>query len=84
MPTLKIKTNSLLLFQGDSITDTGRNRMVTGPITGNDLGFGYPRLIADRLLDDYQDQNLQFYNRGISGDRIRGMASRWELDAMQL
>ena len=79
-----IKENSVLLFQGDSITDAGRNRMASGPTSGGDLGFGYARLISDRLLIDYPELKSRFYNRGISGDRIRDMAMRWDQDAIQI
>jgi lysophospholipase L1-like esterase len=82
---MSVKNNiNVLLFQGDSITDAGRSRMGVGPKTGDDLGFGYPRLVADQLLVDYQDHHLQFYNRGISGDQIRDMVFRWDQDAIQL
>ena len=79
-----IKPNNIILFQGDSITDAGRSRMAVGPNSGNSLGFGYPRMIADRLLAENQYQHLRFYNRGISGDRIRDMKYRWERDTFQL
>jgi lysophospholipase L1-like esterase len=73
-----------MLFQGDSITDAGRNRGSFGPNSGDDLGFGYSRLIADQLLDDHRGEHLQIYNRGISGDRISDLAHRWEKDCLRL
>jgi lysophospholipase L1-like esterase len=79
-----LKPHSVILFQGDSITDTGRSRLSFGPNTGDDLGFGYPRRITDRLLAENLDQYLQFYNRGISGDRIRDLENRWERDTLKL
>jgi len=79
-----IKPHSVILFQGDSITDHGRNRSAFGPNGGDDLGFGYSRLIADRLLDDFRGEHLQFYNRGVSGDRINDLARRWENDSLRL
>jgi lysophospholipase L1-like esterase len=48
------------------------------------LGFGYTRKIADALLKNYPEQYLQFYNRGVSGDLIRDMESRWERDSLRL
>ncbi len=79
-----LKPHSVILFQGDSITDTGRSRQTIGPNSGDSLGFGYARRIADRLLEENKYQYLQIYNRGISGDRIRDLESRWERDSLQL
>ena len=81
---MKIKPHSVILFQGDSITDTGRNRRSVGPNSPDGLGFGYPRLIANFLLEKHQDDHLQIYNRGVSGDRIRDLAGRWEKDSLRL
>ncbi len=79
-----IKPHSVILFQGDSITDTGRSRSAIGPNSPDGLGFGYPRLVAGALLDKYPDHHLQIYNRGISGDRIFDLARRWEKDSLGL
>ncbi len=84
MPAINFKSNSVILFQGDSITDAGRSRMTAGPSSGDDLGFGYARLIADRLHSEDHAQQLLFYNRGVSGDRIKDMAHRWERDSLHL
>ncbi len=79
-----LKPHSVILFQGDSITDTGRSRPSIGPNSGDSLGFGYARRIADRLLGENNDQYLQIYNRGVSGNRIRDLESRWERDSLSL
>jgi lysophospholipase L1-like esterase len=84
MSKLTLKPHSVILFQGDSITDAGRSRQVVGPTTGDKLGFGYARLVADHLQTTFQDDYLQIYNRGISGDRIHSLADRWEKDTLQL
>jgi lysophospholipase L1-like esterase len=84
MAKLTLKPHSVILFQGDSITDAGRNRQVVGPSAGENLGFGYARLIADHLQEAYKRDHLQIYNRGISGDRILGLAQRWESDSLRL
>ncbi len=81
---IKLKPHSVILFQGDSITDTGRSRTSFGPHSGDALGYGYVRLIANRLQDQEQDSYLQIYNRGVSGNRIRDMQSRWEGDSLRL
>ena len=79
-----IKTHSILLFQGDSITDVGRSRMSVGPNSPNGMGFGYPRLVMDQLVENFPDYFLQFYNRGVSGDRVQDLARRWPQDTMRL
>jgi lysophospholipase L1-like esterase len=79
-----LKPHSVILFQGDSITDTGRTRSVIGPNSPDGMGFGYPSLAMESILVKYHDQHLQFYNRGNSGDRIQDMEFRWELDTLRL
>jgi lysophospholipase L1-like esterase len=81
---LPFKPHSVILFQGDSITDANRTRSRIGPNSPDGLGFGYTRKIADSLLENYPDHYFQLYNRGISGDRIQDMKSRWEADSLRL
>lgn len=84
MTAIDLKPHSVILFQGDSITDAGRNRTKIGPNSPTGLGNGYPRLIMDRLLGERPDDDLQFYNRGISGDRLQDLVHRWEGDTLRL
>jgi len=74
-----IADNSVILFQGDSITDCGRNRG-----DPNNLGDGYVSMITTMLSEKYSQYNLKFLNRGISGDKIRDLAIRWEIDCIDL
>ena len=62
----EIKPHSVLLFQGDSITDAGRSRMSTGPNSPEGMGYGYSRLVMEQLLKRSPELYLQFYNRGVS------------------
>ena len=71
--------NSVILFQGDSITDCGRNRE-----DPDDLGDGYVNLITEILSDRYSHYNIKFINRGISGDRIRDLQLRWDTDCIDI
>jgi lysophospholipase L1-like esterase len=73
-----------ILFQGDSITDAGRNRDQSAPNTGNALGTGYPLLLAAALLRAQPDRNLKIFNRGVSGNKIPDLQSRWENDTYAL
>lgn len=69
-----------ILFQGDSITDVGRNREGSR-ITG--MGMGYPLMIAGEL--GYEDvEKYEFVNRGISGSRIVDLYARIKMDIWNL
>ncbi|RSN28963.1 GDSL family lipase [Amycolatopsis sp. WAC 04169] len=61
-----------LLFAGDSITDSSRDR--TDPAS---LGKGYVRRIADLLGD-----GPEVLNRGINGNRIYDLEARWATDVL--
>lgn len=63
-----------ILFQGDSITDCGRDR--SDPAG---LGGGYPMLAAKLLEQKYPGQ-FRFVNRGISGNRSTDLYQRRQAD----
>src|SRR5437660_1123098 len=67
----------VVLFQGDSITDAGRDRQVSEPNLARGLGDGYPLLVAAAALAAHPDGALRFYNRGVSGDKVPDLTSRW-------
>lgn len=73
-----------LLFQGDSITDAGRNRGNYYANNGSGLGSGYAYQIAAELLGSNPDKSMMIYNRGISGHKVFQLANRWEDDCIQL
>lgn len=75
---------TVIVFQGDSITDAGRKREVTDANNGKALGNGYPALVAGELLSAYPEAELKVFNRGISGNKIPDLAARWETDAIDL
>lgn len=74
----------VILFQGDSITDAGRNRESCDANCRAGLGTGYPLLAAARLLADAPNAGLQILNRGISGNRVVDLYARWKGDALNL
>lgn len=80
----KLKTGSVVLFQGDSITDAGRSRRNTRANNAQSLGNGYPFLIGCDLLRDRADENLKVYNRGISGNKVPDLQKRWKKDCIDL
>jgi acyl-CoA thioesterase I len=71
-----------ILFQGDSITDAGRGREIAEP--NIQLGSGYAMLAAAQLLAKYPGKDLEFLNRGISGNRVVDLYARWKIDALNL
>lgn len=73
-----------ILFQGDSITDAGRERSSADPNDAAGLGRGYPFLIMNRLLADYPELELSAWNRGISGNRVPDLHARWLEDCIEL
>jgi lysophospholipase L1-like esterase len=73
-----------ILFQGDSITDAGRNRSVTDPNQAGGLGSGYPLLIASSLLGAHPERELHCFNRGVSGNTVPDLANRWASDTVAL
>lgn len=67
-----------ILFQGDSITDCGRNR--------NDffgMGNGYPNLVKASLGFENPGE-YEFINRGIGGNRIADLYARIKEDFINL
>jgi lysophospholipase L1-like esterase len=71
--------NASILFQGDSITDCGRNW--DDP---DNLGDGYVRLLTTMLPDKYPKHEFKFINRGVSGDKVRDLVCRWDKDCLAL
>ncbi len=79
-----IKENDIVLFQGDSITDAGRDRGVNNPNAHSALGDGYVFLLAARMLHEFPNFNLSIYNKGVSGNKVYQMSDRWQPDCLQL
>lgn len=67
-----------IVFIGDSITDAGR-RGDSAP-----YGNGYMALVRAFVMARYPELDLQWENRGVSGDTIRHLAARWEQDVIAL
>jgi len=73
---------SRLVFLGDSITDMkwGRNEADRNHY----LGHSYVYLIASRLGVDMAEADLEFFNRGISGNKVADLKARWQKDAIDM
>ncbi len=73
-----------VLFQGDSITDAGREKEKQEPNNSRSFGSGYAFLAASTLLSDLPEKRLVLYNRGISGNKVYQLADRWVEDCLEL
>jgi len=67
-----------ILFQGDSITDCRRERDNNAHV-----GHGYALMVKSELGADYPGK-YEFYNRGISGNRVVDVYARIKKDIINL
>lgn len=68
-----------ILFQGDSVTDAGRDR--SDP---HDMGNGYPRYASAMIQDSFPDTEFEFIDLGISGNRTEHLVERMEADFIEI
>lgn len=68
-----------ILFQGDSITDCGRDRDDM-----HNLGYGYPKYAAEIIKNRHPGTEFEFLNLGISGDEAQNLRARWKNDCIDL
>ena len=68
-----------ILFQGDSITDAGRDRR-----NYFHLGGGYPAFAAPLIKEAHPELELEFINLGIGGNRTGQLFDRLYPDAIAL
>lgn len=79
-----LSKGNVVLFQGDSITDAGRNKEDNSYNNTRALGSGYAMLAAASMLEKYASQDLRIYNKGISGNKVFQLAERWDKDCLDL
>ena len=66
-----------ILFQGDSITDAGRDKR-----NYHNMGNGYPKYASELIAEQYPDVDFEFINFGISGNRTSQLFDRFYDDAI--
>lgn len=66
-----------IVFQGDSITDAGRDKR-----NYHDMGNGYPKFTSQQLRNMFPNVDFEFINQGISGNRTCQLFDRLYLDAI--
>ena len=76
MNNLLFQSGDKVLFIGDSITDCGR-RDAYAP-----LGHGYVRKITELITAKYPERRITYVNKGIGGDIVEGLESRWDIDVI--
>jgi lysophospholipase L1-like esterase len=69
------KNGQVVLFQGDSITDCGRDQL-----DATSLGDGYASVVAKLYATLFPDTTVTFVNKGISGNRVIDLMARYEED----
>jgi lysophospholipase L1-like esterase len=80
-PIAAFAKDSRILFQGDSITDGKRGR---SPDPNHILGHGYVFIIAAKYGAGFAESNLDFVNRGVSGNTGLDLEKRWQNDTLDL
>ncbi|MEG0770324.1 MAG: GDSL-type esterase/lipase family protein [Clostridia bacterium] len=73
------KDGQTVLFQGDSITDTGRDRE---DITS--LGNGYPKYVKAIYDGMFPYNKVNFINKGIANDGLSHLLSRYDTDFKEI
>lgn len=68
-----------LLFQGDSITDAGREYNDC-----HNLGEGYPKYAAKYLKNKFPDIDFEFIDLGISGNQTKDLVGRLQNDFIDI
>ena len=66
-----------IVFQGDSITDAGRDKR-----NYHHMGGGYPKYASALISEAYPDVEFEFINFGISGNRTCQLFDRFYKDAL--
>jgi lysophospholipase L1-like esterase len=80
----QILGSNIILFQGDSITDAGRNKDDGGYNNARALGSGYVMLAAANLIEKHAGKDIKIFNKGISGNKVFQLAERWDRDCLEL
>lgn len=79
-----IPKGTTILFQGDSITDAGRDKSRYYANNTRGMGHGYVYQIVAEILANNPADQVKCYNRGISGNKVYQLAERWDDDCLHL
>ncbi len=73
------KKGQVILFQGDSITDCGRDREDI-----KSLSHGYPGVVSSMYQLLFPGNEVTFINKGISGNRVVDLLARYDTDIKEI
>lgn len=76
---IELKKDMKILFQGDSITDAGRDREDL-----YNMGNGYAVIVSSYLSATVPEKNLTFINKGVSCECSIDMLKRWKGDTVDI
>lgn len=76
---IKLENNMRILFQGDSITDAGRDR---GDLYN--MGNGYAVIVSSYLSATVPEKKLEFINKGVACECSIDMLKRWKEDTLDI
>ena len=79
-----IGKGNTILFQGDSITDAGRDKKKEVANEQKAFGKGYAWMAASHLLISKPEHKLTIHNRGISGNKVHQLDARWQKDCLDI
>ncbi|MGG1674924.1 SGNH/GDSL hydrolase family protein [Neobacillus sp. NRS-1170] len=78
---MKLEQGQKLLFIGDSVTDCERVKPEGEGLFGA-LGKGYVSFVDGLLQAVYPELGIRVVNKGISGNTVRDLKSRWQEDVI--
>ncbi|MBL7700351.1 MAG: SGNH/GDSL hydrolase family protein [Chitinophagaceae bacterium] len=93
---LSLKPNSVILFQGDSITEGWRSpeppnynfdnagRESLEYNDSNALGSGYAFIAGSEILRAHPNKKIKIFNKGISGNKVDDLIKRWDKDCINI
>ncbi len=81
---ITLSKESVILFQGDSITDCFRDKNSSQCNTQQEFGTGYVLFTATQLMERWAALQPKIYNRGISGHKVFQLRERWDKDCINI
>ena len=76
---MKLNKNDIVVFFGDSVTDTCHQVKKEYP-----YGSGYVLMVDSHINTNFCDLNVKMYNKGINGNRTKDLMARVEEDVNSL
>ena len=74
-----IKSEERIIFQGDDITNGGRN-----PFNNKDLGLSYPELVSSYINRIYPLYDVKYFNKALWGSTVSTLRSHWNKGCLSL